>query len=289
MPGGELPAGAPPWISSLALFDAEGDGDSIAIDKNFWYVENDHWGRVSVGRVSDAADGTHNVSLSGSTGIAGYHGPGDFIPFEVFDTASASYTGFSNQDFIDSFKLGATRDALRWDSATFNGFIASASWGEDDEWSLALRYANEWNGVAVAAAIGYTWSNDELCGGLDTTGAEPCESAGVTVLGDAGDDEALQASAAFYHASSGLFGEVGYVDRQAETTLFNIGPATDPAATGDDLQYASDFAAESLYIKLGWRKNVNGMGESGLYGEWNDVQTTLTLTDAAGRRGVAPP
>ena len=37
-------------------------------------------------------------------------------------------------------------------SPTFAGFSVSASWGEDDFWDVAARYAGEWNGIKVAAA-----------------------------------------------------------------------------------------------------------------------------------------
>ena len=44
------------------------------------------------------------------------------------------------------------RNRVRYDTPTFAGFTASASWGEDDDYDIALRYAKEFNGLRVAAA-----------------------------------------------------------------------------------------------------------------------------------------
>ncbi len=40
-------------------------------------------------------------------------------------------------------------------SPEFSGFVASASWGEDDFWDVALNYEGEFGGFKVAAGIGY--------------------------------------------------------------------------------------------------------------------------------------
>ena len=50
---------------------------------------------------------------------------------------------------------GIPQENVRYDSPTFAGFSVSASWGEDDFWDVAARYAGEWNGIKVAAAAAY--------------------------------------------------------------------------------------------------------------------------------------
>jgi predicted porin len=44
---------------------------------------------------------------------------------------------------------------VKYDSPEFAGFTASASWGKDDFWDVALRYSGSFNGVKVSAGIGY--------------------------------------------------------------------------------------------------------------------------------------
>ena len=42
----------------------------------------------------------------------------------------------------------------------WHGFTFSAAWGEDDYWDTSLRYAGEFNGIRIAAGIGYKQQND---------------------------------------------------------------------------------------------------------------------------------
>ena len=57
---------------------------------------------------------------------------------------------------------------MRYDSPTWGGFSVGASWGEDDMWDVAARYAGEWNGIKVAAAAAYSVSTDEnIVGAFD--------------------------------------------------------------------------------------------------------------------------
>ncbi len=51
---------------------------------------------------------------------------------------------------------GLTTNSVRYDSPTFAGFSVSASWGEDDFWDVAARYAGEFNGFKLAAATAYS-------------------------------------------------------------------------------------------------------------------------------------
>ena len=50
---------------------------------------------------------------------------------------------------------GIPINGVRYDSPTFAGFSASAGWGEDDYWDMAVRYAGEIHDFKVAAAAAY--------------------------------------------------------------------------------------------------------------------------------------
>ena len=66
-------------------------------------------------------------------------------------------------------------DLVKWDSPEFGGFVASAAFGEDQFWDVALRYAGESHGFKYAAGIGYQdWSgsgslNDRGCSIINGT------------------------------------------------------------------------------------------------------------------------
>ena len=57
-------------------------------------------------------------------------------------------------------QVGGDVDGVRYDSPTLMGFKVSASWGEDDHWAAALRFANEFGDFRVAAAVGYDVKTD---------------------------------------------------------------------------------------------------------------------------------
>ena len=46
-------------------------------------------------------------------------------------------------------------NGVKYVSPEFGGFTASAAWGEDDFWDMALRYKGDFAGFSLAAGIGY--------------------------------------------------------------------------------------------------------------------------------------
>ena len=67
------------------------------------------------------------------------------------------------------------RDIVRYDSPEFGGFVASASWGEDDLWDTSLTYKGEIHDFKLIGKIGYGESTDPVgtnCGG--PTGGFKC-------------------------------------------------------------------------------------------------------------------
>ena len=74
---------------------------------------------------------------------------------------------------------GLTQNVIRYDSPTFGGFSVCASWGEDDMWDVAGRYAGEHHGFKLAAAVAYnevnstgnSWRSTGFnCGGYNNLG-----------------------------------------------------------------------------------------------------------------------
>ena len=130
--------------------DDEGD-QGIFIRKSFVYIESEKFGRVSIGQQSTAADGISEITLANTLYVGS---PDHSFSLEVGGTGGITLGEFAN-DFD-----GGRNDVIRYDSPSIYGFILSASWGDDDYYDIALRFAKEWNSIKIAAGIGY--QNSEI-------------------------------------------------------------------------------------------------------------------------------
>jgi predicted porin len=163
------------------------DGDYFLIRQSTVYVESEQMGRLTIGQQSQATDGITEINLGGS--YTGYHSGSIWTSsFQLYD-ATAGYLGVTWSS-VQSSLDGSRRNLVRYDSPTFAGFTMSAAWGEDDVWDVALRFAQEWNGLRVAAGIGYLDNQDE--------GA---------------DAQTISGSASVWHVPSGIFVAGAYAER----------------------------------------------------------------------------
>ena len=87
-------------------------------------------------------------------------------------------------------------------SPEFGGFVASASWGEDDYWDVALNYEGEFGGFKIAAGIGY----GEITDGVQTNTV--CNASGA-VGGHDTSCRQFGGSISVIHEKSGLFVNFG--------------------------------------------------------------------------------
>ncbi len=253
---------------------ADDGGSAISVLQTFWFIKSDQLGRVSVGTQSSAAD---NVAVlpdgSGTLAFANY------IMYDV-NNFSVRRNGVRNanvnwgslatcQSFTgaDTLGLGADCDGVpnnnvRYDTPTFAGFSASASWGEDDTWGLAGRYAGEFNGIKVAAAIGYYENTDD-------------NGAGVKEVAEKGrggkESGALQAGLYLQHVPTGLFVYGAYGQDYNDVT-------------GATFAGQQQVEGENYYIKAGIRQRWNPLGHTVLFGEYGNNDDKLS--NALWRAGV---
>ena len=91
----------------------------------------------------------------------------------------------------------------------------SASWGEDDIWDVAARYAGEWNGIKVAAAAAYNEVTDSnynnVCTAFGSRLQQPARLHSGRFLGNY-----FQAGAYVEHVPTGIFGLVNYGHLEAD-------------------------------------------------------------------------
>jgi hypothetical protein len=132
--------------------------------------------------------------------------------------------------------------SVRYDTPTFAGFSASASWGEDDFWDIALRFAGEHHGFKVAAAAAY---------------AEATDNPGdiFPLLSANGDAQHFQVGAYIQHIGTGIFLYGAYSNVEFE----------DANTDGDN-----------WYIKAGLRRTWNHLGATVPYVEYQDGQLDTT-------------
>jgi predicted porin len=202
--------------------------------QSFWFVKSEHLGKVSVGLQSQASDNTA-ILVDGS---------GSLIPanFVQFDYGSFFANPRDGSDVTWSALGGCTDcngvplNSVRYDTPTFAGFSASASWGPSDFWDVAIRYAGEFSGFKLAAAAAYSESSD---------------SNNVT----------------FSQAPGSQFFQVGAYAQHVPTGLFLYG-AYGQLEFDDSSTDGNDF----WYVKAGIRQRWHPLGHTVLYGEYQDNQ-----------------
>ncbi len=190
-------------------------GHGVNLRHNFVWIRGSI-GTISLGHTSTTNDGIAYSDLSGAAVVAGPDG----------NAWSAGF-GHMTTTALNSGRM----DIIRYDSPTFAGFSVSASWGEDDYWDVALRYANQFaNTLRIAAGIGY--ASDTEPGNLDS----------------ARNTTQISGSIALLHIPTGL------------NIMFAAGERSDASATTRNPNF--------WYIKGGVNNRFFALGNTALYGEY---------------------
>lgn len=225
---------------------------SVETDDLYLYVESKRLGRVTVGRVDQAMDGINSISLA------------DINDVQLDDS---DFTSFLGSGFASAGDLDGTDDeggSILYTSPTVAGFVFSASYGHratdeiqfecrldtqacdgSDIWSVALRYAGEFNGIRLAAGIGY-------------------EEEQTVFTADQQRDTGITGSVSVMHAPSGLF--LNFAAGTEEVTFRDDG----------DLRYEMDAWA----IVAGVERKFIALGNTTFYGFVNHIDDSR-LNDEA--------
>ena len=226
-------ASGPPLYNQLGGGATAGNG--VQTLQSYWFIKSESLGKVSVGLQSQASDNAA-ILVDGSGSLV----PANWVAFD--------YRSFNAAQLGSTVGLGAascggmggaigdcnglTQNAVRYDTPTFAGFSASASWGADDFWDVAIRYAGEFAGFKLAAAAAYNEVNDQRYLGV--------------ALNDV-DADYFQAGLYLQHIGTGLFGLVNYGDFEDNNT---------------------GVEQETWYGKVGIRQRWTPLGHTVLYGEY---------------------
>ncbi|MGD9784138.1 MAG: porin [Hyphomicrobiaceae bacterium] len=269
----------PGWQAGYVVHIEANSNDPITVTQNtddgfqgvtllqsYWFINSDRLGKVSVGQLSHASD---NVAIL-------VDGSGSLVPanWVIFDNLSfflrsggvtssgagtpvAGDLQWADISFCHHIGAGIAADcngvpqnAVRYDSPVFGGFSVSASWGEDDFWDVAARYAGEFNGVKVAIAAAYSQYREGL---------------GDIPPGGGHDSDYFQIGAFVHHVPTGLFlyGAYGTESNDHLTSATAAGGGLAASAGGNVIPDNEHF-----YLKAGLRRKFHELGHTVLFGEY---------------------
>jgi len=215
-----------------------GSANGVSTLQSFWFIKSDQLGKVSVGKQSQASDNTA-ILVDGSGSLV----PANWVPFDF----NSFFIRQKNGQLTDTTwggvgtwgdVNGAPTNSVRYDSPSFGGFSVSASWGEDDFWDVAARYAGEWADFKVAAAAAYSQTN-----------SSSGNSANVLQPFDTG---YFQVGAYVEHMPTGLFAYGAYGNL--------------------NFHDSSASSNQTWYGKAGIRQRWNPLGHTVLYGEYERIE-----------------
>jgi hypothetical protein len=234
-----------------------------------FYLENDKLGRVTVGRY-EMAGAITTIDLGGiSAGASASEG---LIGGSLLLRGSGGqFYNATLASFVDPAANQARQNLVRYDSAAFMGFIASASIAEDGtDWGTMLRYANEFSGFRIAAGAGYEHYGQFVTAQsciIDTGVCINPPGAGPANLAITPDVSAWGVGLSLMHVPTGLFAQGHYIhsDFGQNTSTTALAPVN--GFWGQAKQGANP--ADQWLIQGGISKNWTGFGNTAIFGEYS--------------------
>ena len=215
-------------------------------------------GKVSIGQQSTATDGVIEVNTSQSN-LAGR--PLQTMPLNFGGAVSGLNIPFD----------GTRAQAIRYDTPTLMGFTGAVAWQDNDSWDAALRFAQEFGQIRVAAAIGHRDQKSQ-------TLANIINLLDVLTLNLSGAHKSTAGSLSVMHTPSGVFANV-----YASQVKYDL--SLDIAVLPPLFSASFDVGGETvkgLGGQVGIEKNWLGTGATTLFGLYekqdgqalfNDMQT----------------
>lgn len=239
---------------------------------SYWFLQSKDLGKISMGRLAHAAksaamftDQSGTQIIDNYTFLAGFpqfvvRSGGDLSPGVTWGQFGFCYTQGAP---LGGDCNGIVMNGVRYDTPAFSGFSASASWGEDDFWEMALRYSGEHSGFKVAFGAGYSSFSD---------GAVPLPA------GSDKDTDFFQAGGYVQHLTTGLFLHAAYGHEDNSDTRIGAASVVPPNGT-------------HWYFKGGVRQKWTSLGATIIYGDYagyldqiGPVALGLGVTDSTLRR-----
>ncbi len=265
--------------SEMDSAGAKAGGNNISHDRDYVYLKHAQLGTILWGQAGAPTDGVANISLAGRgvTGnAAGYNSwNGDAMSASFFDLEQGTHQAIA---YVSPTIAGFTF-AIAW--ADLNYAAAAnvpSSTAATDAWDMALRYANEFGPIRIAAGIGYTTvDNDDDRDGSNVMGSVALmhTPTGLNVAFAAGTEIDGGAASALTDTNDKQFWQVeGGISQNffgpGKTSIYGeYGVYDDDGATADDgvmwglgIVQNFDSAATELYMAYrNWEDNDVGDGD----------------------------
>lgn len=218
--------------------------NATSVRKSAWYLSSKTFGKVTLGRYDTATYHLiDNLDTTLTRNVADFEATG--IALGAFRTR---VNGVQDQvwlNFMGGFNNGTPgqsglRSVVRYDSPEIAGFIATWSWGEDDQWETSLKYKGEFGDFKLNAAVGYGESSD------------PGANAGQCTAGT-GDCRWFGAGALLMHTPTGLYVYGGYAQNEIDLKAADTG---------------KDDKGRTWYIQGGIEHKWWSIGKTNVFGEY---------------------
>ena len=125
-------------LGSGVLKDISEEGIIGELRKNELYIGSKTFGKLSIGKGDTASNGIAEIDLSGTNYLGG---------------GSQSYYGINGFGGLSNLDGFSRKERVRYDTPSLAGFKLSASWQENDDVDVALRFAGALADFKLAAGI----------------------------------------------------------------------------------------------------------------------------------------
>lgn len=227
----------------LGLLDSGiGEQPDPGVRQSFLYLKSESIGGLSIGRQGTATQAFDELNTA-NTSVA-------TRPLSIQPIGDYYLTG------LDLPFDGTHRDAVKYISPSWAGFVLSAAWGagggdlgglggsdSDDMWDIALRYQGEFSGIKVVGGVGYRQDSDFV---IDLVGI-------TSIALPNADRDTFLVSASAMHMTSGIFISAFYADQSWDDISVDL--------KGFEVQAGVE------------NKFLTPLGKTTLYGLWGQVDT----------------
>lgn len=247
----------------------------LDVRQSTWWIQSTRLGRVWVGQTDQATERITEINLSATNLFLKHYGRwnGSFRLYGANGTLTSNtwgqilpQSGFTGEGVPGE---GDRYSLVKYDSPEFGGFVASAAWGDDDFWDVALRYAGEHGGFKFAGGIGYSaWTGQ---GSLNTRGCSIVQTGGLSLQFTDGKSECEQLglSASIMHVDTGIYFTGAYGikwDENREASFKVVSPSAGSIDDSDSF-YSLMVGVEQKFGSLG------KLGKTTVYGEYEHYDT----------------
>jgi predicted porin len=253
------------WGANSSQFNQDTTGsstgtnanNSLTTRKSAWFIKSKEYGKVTVGKFDTATYHLiDNVDTLLTRNVSDYEA--GVVGLGQFKTRVAGIPGAATgptwNSIIGGFQKSAPgqdalRNIVRYDTPTLAGFTASAAWGEDDQWDVALNYRNTIKDFVINGAIGYGESTDAV------TNRGQCAASEST-----GNCDWWGAGALVQHVPTGIYVYGGYGSTSIDLKA---------GAVGEDTSTA-------WYLQGGVERKFFDLGKTNIFAEYRNNDSGLT-------------